>query len=72
MGRKESNQTNKAKFHPQTKFGIPTSNDVLYALELMLVLETRSDVKVTVTQRWYVTCYDPKIHPHKILNSYLK
>ena len=30
----------------------------------MMILETRSEVKVIVTQGWYVTLYHPKIHAH--------
>ena len=29
-----------------------------------IVLETRSGVKVTMTQKWYTTHCHPKIHPH--------
>ena len=38
----------------------------------MIILESRSEVKVTVTQKWYVTLHNPKIHPQTdfwILNS---
>ena len=35
-----------------------------YAQVSMQFLETRSEVKVIVTQRWYVTLRHPKIHPH--------
>ena len=35
-----------------------------YALGLMPILETRSDVKVTETQGWYSTLHHPKMHPH--------
>ena len=27
-------------------------------------LKTRSEVKVTVTQKWYATLRHPKMHPH--------
>ena len=32
----------------------------------MIILKTRSEVKVkvTVTQKWYVTLHQPKMHPH--------
>ena len=30
----------------------------------MPILETRSEVKVTVTQGWYLTLRHPKMHPH--------
>ena len=55
---------NPAKINPQTEFGIPTSNHIGYALESMLILESRSEVKVTVTQGWYTTFHHPKIHLH--------
>ena len=35
-----------------------------YAPDSMLILETRSEVKVTVTQGWYVTLPHPKLHAH--------
>ena len=35
-----------------------------YAPESMQFLETRSEVKVTVTQLWHVTLLHPKMHPH--------
>ena len=34
-----------------------------YALD-MIILKTRSEVKVTVTQKWYMTLRYPKMHPH--------
>ena len=36
------------KMHPHAKFEIPTSNSKRYALD-MIILKTRSKVKVTVT-----------------------
>ena len=30
----------------------------------MIILKTRSEVKVTVTQKWYTTLRYPKMHPH--------
>ena len=30
----------------------------------MIILKTRSEVKVTVTQKWYATLRHPKMHPH--------
>ena len=38
----------------------------------MPILETRSEVKVTVTQVWYTTLRHPKMHAHQIWDSYLK
>ena len=29
-----------------------------------IILKTRSEVKVTVTQLWYPTLCHPKMHPH--------
>ena len=29
-----------------------------------IILKTRSEVKVTVTQKWYMTLRYPKMHPH--------
>ena len=37
-----------------------------------IILKTRSEVKVTMTQKWYVTPRHPKMHLHQIWNSYLK
>ena len=36
------------KMYPHTKFEIPTSNNMRYALDT-IILKTRSEVKVTVT-----------------------
>ena len=30
----------------------------------MIILKTRSEVRVTVTQKWYGTLHHPKMHPH--------
>ena len=30
----------------------------------MIILKTRSEVKVTVTGKWYMTLRYPKMHPH--------
>ena len=46
----------------------------------MIILKTRSEVKVTVTQKWYMTLCYPKMHPHtkfgipnsKIINDVLR
>ena len=35
-----------------------------YAPDSMLLLETRSEVKVTVTQGWFATPRHPKMHAH--------
>ena len=46
----------------RTKFGIPISKR-RYASDSMQFLETRSEVKVTVTQLLYVTLPHLKMHP---------
>ena len=51
------------KMHPHTTFEIPTSNNMRYAQD-MIILKTRSEVKVKVTPKWYVTLRHPKMHPH--------
>ena len=51
------------KMHPHTKFGIPTSNNMRYAQET-IILKTRSEVKVTVTHKRYMTLRHPKMNPH--------
>ena len=53
------------KMHPHIKFEIPTSNNMRYALDT-IILKTRSEVKVkvTLTQKWYVTLRHPKMHSH--------
>ena len=51
------------KMHPHTKFEIPTSNNMRYAPDT-IILKTRSEVKVTVTRKWYATLRHPKMHPH--------
>ena len=53
------------KMHPHTKFEIPTSNNMRYAPD-PIILKTRSEVKVkvTVTRKWHATVHHPKMHPH--------
>ena len=51
------------KMHPHTKFEIPTSNNIRYAPDT-IILKTRSEVKVTVTQKWYVALCHPKMNLH--------
>ena len=51
------------KMHPHTKFKIPTSNNMRYAPDT-IILKTRSEVKVTVTRKWYATLRHPKMYPH--------
>ena len=46
------------KMHPHTKFGIPTSKYI----EVMQILETRSEFKVTVTGKWNGTIRHSKMH----------
>ena len=50
------------KIHPHTEFEMPTSNNMRYALD-MIILKTRSEVKVTVIPKWYMTLRYPKMHP---------
>ena len=52
------------KMQPHTKFGIPSSNNIQKNALNMIILKTGSEVKVTVTQKWYVTLGHPKRHPH--------
>ena len=47
--------------HLHTKFGIPISKNTR---DMHLFLETRSEVKITVTELWYATLRHPKMHPH--------
>ena len=47
--------------HLHTKFGIPISKNIG---DMHQFLETRSEVKVTVTQKWFVTLRHPKMHLH--------
>ena len=51
------------KMHPHIKFGIPTSKNMRYAPDT-IILKTRSEVKVTVTQNLYVALCHPKMHIH--------
>ena len=51
------------KMHPQTKLEIPTSNNMRYALDT-IILKTRSEVKVKVTRKWYATLLYLKMYPH--------
>ena len=51
------------KMHPYTKFGIPTSNNMRFAVDT-IILKTRLEVKITVTRKWYSTLCHPKTHPH--------
>ena len=52
--------------HQHTKLRIPASKTIEdnYAPDLMPVLETRSEVKITLTQGWYATLHHPKMHVH--------
>ena len=53
------------KMHLHTKSEIPTSNNMIYAPD-RIILKTRSEVKVkvTVTRKWYLTLRHPKMYPH--------
>ena len=48
------------KMHPHTKFGVPISKNI----EVMQILETRSEVKVTETGKCNGTISHSKMHPH--------
>ena len=52
------------KMQPHTKFGIPSSNNIQKNALNIIILKTRSEVTVTVTQKWYATLGHPKKHPH--------
>ena len=43
----------------------------IYAIDT-IILKTRSEIKVKVTQKWYVTLHHPTQFTHKKWNSYLK
>ena len=51
------------KMHPHTKFEISTSNNMRYAPDT-IILKTRSEVKVTMTRKWYVALRCPKMYSH--------
>ena len=51
------------KMQSHTKFGIPISENIEKCSEHD-ILKTRSEVKITVTQKWYATLGHPKMHPH--------
>ena len=60
--------------HPHIKFGIPTSKNIgdMHRTrsrtdgraDSVITIQTSSEVKVTVTQKWYATLRHPKIHLH--------
>ena len=52
------------KMQPHTKFGIPSSNNIEKNAPNMIILKTKSKVKVTMTSKWYMTLDHPKMHPH--------
>ena len=54
-----------SKMHQHTKFEIPTSNNMRYAPDT-IILKTRSEVKlkVTVTPNGHATLCHPKMYPH--------
>ena len=59
------------KTHPHTKVWIPTSNNMRYAQDT-IILESRSEVKVTVTIKKYTTQPSQDAATHQIWTSYLK
>ena len=60
--------------HPHIKFGIPTLKNIgdMHLtrsgtdgrMDSVIAIQTSSEVKVTVTQKWYATLRHPKIHLH--------
>ena len=60
--------------HPHIKFEIPTSKNIgdMHRTgsgtdgrrDIVISIKTESEVKVTVTQKWYRTLCHPKMHPH--------
>ena len=62
------------KIHPHIKFGIPTSKNIgdMHRTrsgtdgrtDIVITIKTKSEVKVKVPRKWYVTLCHPKIHPH--------
>ena len=60
--------------HPHIKFGIPTSKNIgdMHRTrsgtdgptDVVITIKTKSEVKVTVTRKWYATLFHPKMHPH--------
>ena len=61
------------RMHPQTKFEIPTSKNIgdMHQTrkrdgqtDIVNTIKTKSEVKVTVTRKWYATLCHPKMHPH--------
>ena len=51
------------KMQQHTKFGISSSNNIEKNAPNKIILKTRSEVEVTVTQKWYTTLGHPK-HLH--------
>ena len=63
------------KMHPHIKFGIPTSKSIVDMHRTrsgtdgltdrhFITMKTKSEVKVTVTRKWYATLRHPKMHRH--------
>ena len=62
------------KMHPHIKFGLPTSTNIgdMHRTrsgtdgqtDIVITIKTKSEVKVTVTRKWYTTLRHPKMHPH--------
>ena len=50
------------KMHSHTKFGIPITNYMRYALDMSMLRKTRSEVKVKATQKWYAALPHPTMH----------
>ena len=56
--------TASSKIYAHTRFWIPTSNNRKEMRQTQILLKNRSDVKVTVTRKWYATLHHPKMHLH--------
>ena len=50
--------------HPHTKLVIPTSKKCRRYAPDMIILETRSEVKVALTRKWHTTLSHPKMQSH--------
>ena len=60
--------------HPHIKFGFPTSKNIGdmhrtpsgtdRQTDIVIIIKTKSEVKVTVARKWYATLRHPKMHLH--------
>ena len=51
--------------HIHTKFGIPISKNIKDMFRTQSFLKIRSEVKVTVTQKWFVTLRHPNLKEYR-------